>query len=202
VSRKPPKITKLESTAFHEAGHAAAAFHLGKAVQSVSIVPDKEDGSLGHCQGNGYPDWFSPDTVIDGRARAFAERETIFLFAGPAAEARVRGRHNHLWAGTDHHNAYHLASHFCGGNEETSAYLAWLAARAKNLIHDPFIWSGVESLAKALLTHQTMTGRKARAAYRAGQEEFLRANGEGGQPAAPKAAGGAKPKRGKGKVRK
>jgi hypothetical protein len=180
MSRKLPKVTELESTAFHEAGHAAAAFHLGVAVKEVSIVPDIGAERLGHCAGYGYPDWFSPDALIDDRSRALAEREIIVMFAGPAAEARARGRRDHVGAGGDDYRyAIDLASRFCGSIEETTAYVAWLALRAQNLIHDPFVWFGVEALAAALLARRTLTGRKARAAYRAGQDEFRRANGIG-----------------------
>ena len=69
-----------ELTAWHEAGHAWMALHLGAQVQSVSIDPDNDDG----------PQRFG-DTVIAWPRSRFADQELArglawVALAGPVAE--------------------------------------------------------------------------------------------------------------------
>jgi hypothetical protein len=46
------RMTKLEKTAYHEAGHAVANFHLGLAIKEISIIENEEE--LGHCDGSSW----------------------------------------------------------------------------------------------------------------------------------------------------
>jgi ATP-dependent Zn protease len=134
-----------ECTAYHEAGHAAAAFALRRAVRWVSIVPDEARGTLGFCASRLMPG-FRPDLDRSPRNRAAVEREVIINFAGGIAEERFRGRKNRAGAAGDVATAVDLASTVCGSIEETSAYLAWLHIRAKNLVNSPVHWPGIEAL--------------------------------------------------------
>ena len=59
------RFSKEQLTAFHEAGHAAAAWHFNMPITSVSIIPNADDGSLGKMLRPGVPDWFQPDVDID-----------------------------------------------------------------------------------------------------------------------------------------
>ena len=69
-----------EATAYHEAGHAVAALALGRPVQRVSILPNRE--RLGHCEfGKGV---FRP-------SEDWLEREILIALGGLAAEARYTG---------------------------------------------------------------------------------------------------------------
>jgi ATP-dependent Zn protease len=165
----PVRRTELECTAYHEAGHAVAAFALGRGVRHVSIEPDLEKGSLGHCRKHHLPSLkdaeFADDTP---RHRTRMEREIICFFAGGIAERHFRGRRNNVGASRDLTAAVSLAECLCGSLKETEAYLNWLYIRAENLVLVQHHWAGVQRMAKELLAHRILTGRQAREAYVAG----------------------------------
>ena len=57
---------------------------------------------------------FHPDLDFSPRVIDRIERHILICFAGPAAEARSRGRHNWRGAGEDMHQAADLISLLCG----------------------------------------------------------------------------------------
>jgi len=59
----------LEACAFHEAGHAVAALARGLHVTEVTIVPDTDAGSAGHCV-TPWPDGFDEYDPDAKRRRA------------------------------------------------------------------------------------------------------------------------------------
>ena len=69
-----------QATAYHEAGHAVVALALGRAVQRVSILPDRE--RLGQCEFK--KGLFRP-------SEDWLEREILIALGGIAAEARHTG---------------------------------------------------------------------------------------------------------------
>jgi ATP-dependent Zn protease len=65
-------------TAYHEAGHAVVAITVGRAIQKVSIIPNKT--RLGACE------------IKKGRfqpSNDWLEDEVLILFGGVAAEASI-----------------------------------------------------------------------------------------------------------------
>src|ERR1700687_5011540 len=75
-----------EATAYHEAGHAVVALALGRPVERVSVLPDREN--LGLCEfGKSV---FRP-------SEDWLEREILIALGGIAAEARHTG--NYAWGG-------------------------------------------------------------------------------------------------------
>jgi len=91
MNRPSTRITKrLRTTAYHEAGHAVAAWWLFLKFRYVTIKPDGD--TLGHVKFNRSPKWFSPDIDKSDRVRLFAERHIISSFAGQIAEAQVPGQ--------------------------------------------------------------------------------------------------------------
>jgi hypothetical protein len=97
----------------------------------------------------------------------------MVAFAGGIAEARFRGRKNRVGAKEDRLWAFDLASSLCGDDRETSAYLNWLFARARNLVLSSNCWPGAERLAAELLARQTLNGREARQAFDSGLLDAL-----------------------------
>ena len=82
-----------EATAYHEAGHAVAALALGRPVQRVSILSNRE--RLGHCEfGKGV---FRP-------SEDWLEREILIALGGLAAEARFTGAY--AWNGAARDRQY------------------------------------------------------------------------------------------------
>jgi len=82
-SRRPPRIS--QATAYHEAGHAIAAWRLELSFRYVTVEPCVSDGSLGHIL-HRIPKWLTPETEGSHRARLHTERHIITDFAGQLAE--------------------------------------------------------------------------------------------------------------------
>lgn len=76
--------TQRRGVAMHEAGHAVAAFKLGRAFTTVSIIPDKD--TLGRVHSRPPGSWFRPDIGVTGRGRVFIEHHIMILLAGFEAE--------------------------------------------------------------------------------------------------------------------
>ena len=98
----------LEVTAFHEAGHAVAAWHAGLEIHSATIVPTPRlDGCVTHAN-----PLYGVHLDCDGsdEARLRAEAAIIVLLAGPAAQRRHNPRSWRSWYGSsDHERAADLA---------------------------------------------------------------------------------------------
>ena len=145
----------LEATAFHEAGHAVAAWHAGLKIHRATIVPTPgKHGSVKHV---------SPLRGIhldyDGsdRARLRAEADIVVCLAGPAAQRRHSPRSWRSWHGaSDHERAADLAMRFNGSDEATSAHLAWLAVVARDQVDS--LWDLVERIARELVERRTLSG--------------------------------------------
>ncbi len=194
--------SQLECTAYHEAGHAVAAIHLGQTVKRVSIVPREEDETLGRMTGRKPPGWFEPDVYRDSRHRDWIEGEVLVLLVGGLAEARLKGQRNRVGAGGDYQAVLRLTGYLCGSKEEEKKYLDWLHCRARGLLDAPGFWRAVKDVAAELLREQEISGRRARAIYRAGiQREFddwqteagklqRRQEGKSGRPAKHRKAKG------------
>lgn len=74
------KTSKLERTAYHEAGHAVVAHTLGHATKRVSIIPDKSDNTLGHRAG--YKTTINPEIQMNGKYKNRLEEFIVINFAG------------------------------------------------------------------------------------------------------------------------
>jgi hypothetical protein len=169
----------VELSAFHEAGHAVVAFALRRAVKVMSVVSDGE--SNGRLVNRRLPDTFRPDVNNDGRTRWFVEREIMVILAGGVALEKFQGHRRALDDGEDRRYATDLASYVYGDLEESCAYVAWLRARTKLLLNQPWNWRAVANLARALLEHKELSGRGARRIYQAAIDIY-------GQDAAERAA--------------
>src|ERR687888_424968 len=104
---------EIEATAYHEAGHAVASWHLGRAVKKVTIVEGED--FLGRVQH--YPvggKWLQPDVEINSRTVHYFETAITILLAGPTGERKARGRWNHVGAGVDRQTALDLADRLVG----------------------------------------------------------------------------------------
>jgi ATP-dependent Zn protease len=143
------------ATAYHEAGHAVAAWLRGMKFREVSILPNASANSLGHLLHAGEPRWFHPEYDVSLRTVARVENHILVCFAGPAAEARLRGRHNWRGAGSDMQQAADMVSFLCGSAEEEEAYLKLVRIRARGLVEAH--WVKVEAIAMALMDRRRLT---------------------------------------------
>src|SRR5687768_10085396 len=125
VARLKRKLMKRNekqnaTTAYHEAGHAIAAWHLDLKFKHVTIIPEEE--SLGHLLHSKPPKWFRPDIEDTDRIRMRGERHIIVSLAGQIAEAKYRGRRPSWGMDGDNQIAVDMASRFCGSEHTAHAF--------------------------------------------------------------------------------
>lgn len=133
--------TAARSTAIHEAGHAVAAYLLGRTFTSISVIEDGEAYGRVHSRPPG--EWFRPDIEINARTRATIEDRVMISLAGAETEVTWCARQSDApenWrdlvndgAAHDFNGAFGLASHVADGSvPETEAYIEWLRQRVLN----------------------------------------------------------------------
>jgi len=149
-----------EATAYHEAGHAVIALALGRPVQHVSILPDRE--ALGLCEfGKSV---FRP-------SEDWLEREALIALGGIAAEARLTGER--AWDGAARDLEY--VNRLCvsrAGERRAERLKRRLLGRAEHLLTQPGYWRAVELIAAELLRRGTISGRTARHLFERGDEAY------------------------------
>lgn len=91
MARKSPirrTVTRLERTAYHEAGHAVAAWHFELPIGTATIRPNKEKDTRGEVVvGNQLNGW-QPG---DGPRRQLLEERMVVDYAGYATEHVLDG---------------------------------------------------------------------------------------------------------------
>jgi len=170
-----------EGTAYHEAGHAVLAHRYELHYDYVTIVPDPEQGSAGHCSPVHFPDDFHPDVSLSAEEEVWLRKYLEMTLAGDAAVTRLRGRHNWRGAAADYHEALHDAVYLTSTDEdeEALALLKWLQVRVKFTMQTERVWAQVEALAAALLARDTLTEDEVEAVLlQARREHFTRVTGK------------------------
>jgi ATP-dependent Zn protease len=148
--------TSDQATAYHEAGHAVLAFVLGRPVQCVSILPDREH--LGICE-------FGKSVYRP--SEDWLEREILIALGGIAAEARFTGIYAWDAAARDHQYVSRLAVQRAG-ERRAERLQRRLLAKAEHLLSDEGCWLAVELIAAELLCHREISGRTARHLFERG----------------------------------
>lgn len=147
----------LQATAFHEAGHAVAAWSCGLPVYRVSIQPEGDaKGVVSHRN-----PLARVRLDLDGsdKARMKAEAAIIVCLAGPASQRRFNARsYRKHHSASDFDTAAELALRLNSSAEAANAYLDWLRIRADDLIAGR--WKIVTALA-GLLLERAELGRDA-----------------------------------------
>lgn len=138
-----------EATAYHEAGHAVIALLLGRPVQCVNILPDRE--RLGVCEfGKGM---FRP-------SEDWLEREILIALAGLAAEARFTG--DYAWDGAARDQQYvRRLSLQRAGERRAERLERRMLAKAEHLLDDEGNWRAVQLIAAELMRRGEISGRTA-----------------------------------------
>ena len=167
------KRTKaLESAAYHEAGHAVAAWHCGVRTKSLSIVPESD--SAGRHVRHPYFGGLKLEIDSSPRAQRRVENMALVCCAGPAAQRRFdpkRFRSYH--AQGDWYEAMNLLSYLTNDDEVLMAHFKLIELRARKLIALPSVWSLIEAVARALLERRHLTGKEVRAIISDGMNAVL-----------------------------
>lgn len=163
---KPQELTR---TAYHEAGHAVAGFHFGRAIEYVTIEPNAY--SLGHILFKRWVEEFARivksstlnlkpwKASVDLRTQARVESLVVMIFAGGIAEERFAGSYNRRGALCDERQAKTLAQFVYADERILKKYLTFLYARAATLLADYGRWDQVEAVAGHLLRVKRLSGR-------------------------------------------
>jgi len=157
----PRRVSRIERTAYHEAGHAVAAYVRHLRFTSISIIPDR--GTLGRCEFSETAVVIDPESGGQLRARTRIETLIIVSLAGVISESLLTGRHNWRGAHADLHDATRYASFVTGSVEELKAYERWLWEHTRTLLEARPCWLAVQQLAAALIEDRRIGERRARA---------------------------------------
>ena len=153
------RSSHLAATAYHEAGHAVAAWQKGSRVRSVTIVPSSgAHGTTLHQN----PLWRSKIAFDKSdRMRLRCEKAIIIALAGAAAQKRYAPRSWRKYHGAeDFEYATELAIHIAGPARD--AFMKWMHAATAALIDSK--WVCVESLARELIVNKILNDRETLAA--------------------------------------
>jgi ATP-dependent Zn protease len=155
---------RLIAAAFHEAGHAVAAYHVKVRFRRIAIGK-REPKELGWLEL-----WLAPQTTANGvadlRTEQAIERSVIVLLAGSQAERMALGRAKYMGSGLDFYEAVRYANHLCQTRPEISAYLRWMQLRVRALVESPNWRRPIDALARCLLQRRELGAREARAIIR------------------------------------
>jgi hypothetical protein len=132
MTTKEKRQRAMTATAYHEAGHAVAAWQFCLKFKHVTIRSNAD--SLGHML-HSVPNWFRPDIESSDRVFLRAQRHIITSFAGQHAEAKFRGRPPRFGMESDNQNAVDMALRLCGSQETTQAYLRYCGLVGRDLVN-------------------------------------------------------------------
>lgn len=157
------RVSRIEKTAYHEAGHAIACHFLRIGYRYVTIEP-KED-AWGRVVHRPFPKSFQPDIIDvgDNKLRLRIERLIMVSFAGQATELALKGgkaTENIIYNTQDGKNAIDVALFLTEEEKELNAFLKWLWMRTFNWIKNPLYWLAVEELVKELLIKHKLSARE------------------------------------------
>jgi hypothetical protein len=150
-----------KAVAYHEAGHAIAAWHIKglRAVGRISIEPDED------YAGEAVSKWLlkgaDPEFNMTARTRLCIENEIMGFLAGGVAQRMFNKRSvRHYHSSSDHREAIDLASYVAGSGRGLQAFLHWLWVCAEDLakVH----WPMIEDLAEELLQRRKIAGKDLR----------------------------------------
>jgi ATP-dependent Zn protease len=151
------KTTKAEiSTAYHEAGHAVAAFflHLSIGRKGVTIIPDSDTLGAAYVQQQLRE---NPEFSTSPRTHVRIEDYAVMCLAGDAAHKKFHPRRRFGGQG-DLSNAADLLSYISGSKEVVQARMNVAIRCARDLVNCR--WKEITAVATDLLEKKTLTGRE------------------------------------------
>lgn len=149
------KLSRLEKTAYHEAGHAIAYHFLNISFTKVTIEESKD--SYGVAVRKGFSEKYDPEVNESNlKNRIIMEKDIIACMAGEAAEVLLTGRRNLVGASQDYHRAINHASYYIGNNRELEVYIKYMQIRTVNWISQPLHKLALKAVVEKLLVKKTL----------------------------------------------
>ncbi|MCA9260639.1 MAG: hypothetical protein KDA61_15610 [Planctomycetales bacterium] len=152
-----------EVSAYHEAGHAVAAWTLGARLGRATIAPDWDDG----------PDRFAEIEVRwprgDFSDRELCERIATTALAGPIAETIHRGETFEIalaWFGSspewtaDWAIAWNAVASLFPDESRRIAYLQQAAEQLFAMLNRDDMWAALAAIVDHLVAHETVEGEE------------------------------------------
>jgi hypothetical protein len=151
------KESARRATAFHEAGHAVAAWKLRIRLHGATIVPTLD--ATGQVEHANPLRGINLELDNSNRARLRSELLMMVLLAGPEAQRHYSPRSWRSCHGAyDLDKAADLALNFNGYEDAANAYLRWVEIRTRHMIQEQ--WGAVENVANALLAEGSLSGKQ------------------------------------------
>jgi hypothetical protein len=165
--RRPLSGYTIEEAAYHEAGHAVLALACQATVRRATIKP------RGALRGR---------VIFDSHLGPKADLMMLIALAGPFAQRRFAPKSD--WIAPSDFNSV-LKAIFDKGSERSpekrQKSLEYIVDHAEQAV--AFFWSDIKVAARALLTHETLTGDELAAAIRAARRKTRRRFRIGDPPA-------------------
>ena len=156
--------TRLERTAYHEAGHAVIAWQrkYAKKFKYVTILPDGD--SLGHVLNEDYSKSDFQDVFdVTLTQRAKMSDDVVAVLAGGIAEKKFVGRADHRGASQDYSLAIYLIDGFepdgfWGKDGQRQKMMDYLFAVARENVN--ISWPLIKAVAVVLMEKKTLLYRQ------------------------------------------
>ena len=145
----------LLATAYHEAGHAVAAWNQNIPIRKISV--EKAPGIAGFVHHAPIMGGLRPDVDRSSRVRLRAEKLVRVYLAGPAAQRRYNARGWRTYhGGEDHRKTVDLIDYLSVNEVHAAAYIRLLELEAAHIV--AVHWGLIVALAKELIAVRAMTG--------------------------------------------
>ncbi len=181
-SARSSEAEDRRAAAYHEAGHAVAAYHLGDPgdIEHVSIFPPDNQGHTGFIKLAPIADRHLPNNERKVRARL------TVLMAGRAAEEKATGKDCpgaargdideafplYIDAGFGDATGTHAEDGTINHRNDESLYNEWLE-QARAFMKNPDRWAEVEALKDQLLISNHLTGAQVDDVIRSAQRNLI-----------------------------
>ena len=160
-------LTELERSAFHEAGHAVAAYRGRECIRErvVTIVPNADHVGSFHARSTEIllRKVCPPNTPAYHAWLARTENEIVELLAGSVAEWRAQGRisvdASITTASTDPANDVNRVRELIDAlGFDVQDYLPWMVQRTRCILQNRQTWSAVKEIAALLIQNRFVDG--------------------------------------------